>query len=100
MKWFSDEQPTKEAAQELHRPRPLDFFSPAFIAQTPDRKFVMGALRLSRQWPPEWIEDFQNIINEEWGYTIVSLCDPLLGMWKDYDLPTHHNPFLRRRDRQ
>ncbi len=82
--WFSEKQLTKEAAQELHQLKPLEFFSPAFVGRTPEGGFVMGKLRMSKQWPPEWIEDFQNIINDEWGYAIVSLCEPLLGIWKDY----------------
>lgn len=82
MKWFSDEQLTKEEAQKQHQPG-IFIFDPAFVAQTIDNQFVMGLFCQSEQWPPEWINDFENIINKKYGMTIVSLYDPLLGVWKD-----------------
>ena len=44
--WFSEKQLTKEAAQELHQLKPLEFFSPAFVGRTPEGGFVMGKLRM------------------------------------------------------
>ncbi len=82
IQWFSDPQTTKKEAQELHQPVILTY-NPALVAETPNNTFVMGLLTRSEQWPPEWLGDFKFIINKEWGYTIVSLCDPLLGIWKD-----------------
>ena len=79
--WFSSPQETQKEAEALHQPQPLSF-RPAAVYETPDGKYVMGRLRpTAKEWPPH---KAAQRIKELLGFVMVSTCDPLMGIWKDY----------------
>jgi len=82
MKWFSDPQPTRGAAEMLHQPKPLAF-EPAAIYQTPEGLYVMGFLRV-QNWSMDFVREAAVKIEKLTGNKMVSYCEPLLGIWKDF----------------
>lgn len=80
--WFSTPQKTKEAAEALHQPGMFEFDPAAVYRREPEGDFMMGLLKGSiKHWPPH---EQANLINEWLGYVMVSCCDPLMGIWKEY----------------
>jgi len=78
IRWFSDSQDTIEQAQSEHE---FMLFHPAAVFEK-DGKFVMAVLK-EQNFPPH--ESAKHM--KELGYTMVSVCDPILGIWSKYDLP-------------
>lgn len=80
MIFFSKPQVTIGAAQALHKP---ELFSPAAVFETDDGEYVMSLLQGNmKQWPPH--KDLLHI-QQLTGFKPVSICSPLLGVWKEYN---------------
>jgi len=78
-KWFSEPKETIEEAQQLHNPGILQF-DPAAVYRRSDGKYVMALLRRS-EWPPhKTAAEMKELLEFE----MVSICDPLFGIWKAY----------------
>ncbi len=80
-RWFSTPQKTQEAAEALHQPAPLAFDTAAVYRREPQGDYVMGLLQPIKAWPPH--EEAQ-AMKERLGFVMVSCCEPIMGIWKEY----------------
>jgi len=84
VKWLCFPKRTIEEAQELYK---YELLRPAAVFELPTGGFSLGYIREQNYPPHETARKLKELL----GFKMVSCCDPLLGVWKSYQVENDDN---------